>query len=196
MLHFSECVFDKVTREKIQRVYILQACIIISKKAQLPNNAKKSRQNFILTEEESKLAFTLPHKVSFESLSIQNFKFDTLYKQEMIANWILWAWWMHFLWQRIRNITPPFFLLPILKYLLETSRKLLFHNDKPTHGSQPSRYHYRSYNIVIPFTKLFDTNRKNTYLRLQKDACASEYRKFQTKSENLLSNRKKHCLNK
>ena len=196
MLHFSECVFDKVTREKIQRVYILQACIIISKKAQLPNNAKKWRQNFILTEEESKLAFTLPHKVSFESLSIQNSKFDTLYKQEIIANWILWAWWMYFLWQRIRNITPPFFLFPSLKYLLETSRKLLFHNNKPSYGSQPSRYHYRYYNIVMPFTKLFDTNRKNTYLRLQKDACASEYRKFQTKSENLLSNRKKHCLNK
>ena len=67
----------------------MQACIIISKKAQLPNNAKKSRQNFILTEEESKLAFTLPHKVSFESLSIQNSKFDTSYKQEIIANWIL-----------------------------------------------------------------------------------------------------------
>ena len=90
----------------------------------------------------------------------------------------------------------PFFLLPLLEYLLETSRKLLFHNDKPSYGSQPSRYHYRYYNIVMPFTKLFDTNRKNTYLRLQKDACASEYSKFQTKSENLFSNRKKHCLNK
>ena len=90
----------------------------------------------------------------------------------------------------------PFFLLPLLKYLLETSRKLLLHNDKPSYGSQPSRYHYRYYNIVMPFTKLFDANRKNTYLRLQKDACTSEYRKFQTKSENLLSNRKKHCLNK
>ena len=67
----------------------MQACIIISKKAQLPNNAKKLRQNFILTEEKSKLAFTHPHKVSFESLTIQNFKFDTLYKQEIIANWIL-----------------------------------------------------------------------------------------------------------
>ena len=67
----------------------MQACIIISKKAQLPNNAKKLRQNFILTEEESKLAFTHPHKVSFESLTIQNSKFDTLYKQEIIANWIL-----------------------------------------------------------------------------------------------------------
>ena len=109
MLHFSECVFDKVKRRNIHRAYILLACIIISKKAQLPNDAKKSRQNFILTEEESKLAFTLPHKVSFESLSIQNSKFDTLYKQEIIANWILWAWWMYFLWQRIRNITPPFF---------------------------------------------------------------------------------------
>ena len=37
---------------------------------------------------------------------------------------------------------------------------------------------------------------KNIYLGLQKDACASEYRKFQTKSENLLSNRNKHCLKK
>ena len=35
----------------------------------------------------------------------------------------------------------------------------------------------------MPITKLFDTNRKNTHLGLQKDACASEYRKFQTKIE-------------
>ena len=129
----------------------MQACIIISKKAQLPNNAKKWRQNFILTEEESKLAFTLPHKVSFESLTIQNFKFDTLYKQEIIANWILWAWWMHFLWQRIRNITPPFFLLHLLEYLLETSRKLLFRNNKQSYGSQPSKYHYRYYNLLLNY---------------------------------------------
>ena len=74
----------------------------------------------------------------------------------------------------------PFFLLHLLEYLLETRRKLLFRNNKPSYGSQPSRYHYRYYNIVMPITKLFDTNRKNTHLGLQKDACASEYRKFQT----------------
>ena len=45
----------------------MQACIIISKKAQLPNDAKKLGQNFILTEEKSKLAFTLPHKVSLKA---------------------------------------------------------------------------------------------------------------------------------
>ena len=36
--------------------------LIVSRKAQLPSNAKKLRQNFNLTEEELKLAFALPHK--------------------------------------------------------------------------------------------------------------------------------------
>ena len=39
---------------------------IVSRKAQLPNNAKKLRQNFNLTEEELKLAFALPHKIAYE----------------------------------------------------------------------------------------------------------------------------------
>lgn len=37
-----------------------------SRKAQLPNNAKKLRQNFNLTEEELKLAFAFPHNVAYE----------------------------------------------------------------------------------------------------------------------------------
>jgi hypothetical protein len=41
--------------------------LIISKKAQLPNNAKKLKENFNLTEEELKLAFTLPHTIAYES---------------------------------------------------------------------------------------------------------------------------------
>lgn len=40
--------------------------MIISKKAQLPNNAKKLNENFNLTEEELKLAFTLPHTIAYE----------------------------------------------------------------------------------------------------------------------------------
>lgn len=47
-------------------------------------------------------------------------------------------------------------------------------------------YHNRYYNIVMPFTKLFNTDRKNTYLGLQKDACSSKYRRFQTKSKSII----------
>ena len=38
----------------------------MSRKAQLPNNAKKLTQSFNLTEEELKLAFALPHKIVYE----------------------------------------------------------------------------------------------------------------------------------
>ena len=38
----------------------------MSRKAQLPNNAKKLTQSFNLTEEELKLVFTLPHKIVYE----------------------------------------------------------------------------------------------------------------------------------
>ena len=67
---------------------------------------------------------------------------------------------MHFCDKESETLHHPFFLLHLLEYLLETSQKLLFHNNKPSYGSQPSRYHYRYYNIVMPITKLFDTNRK------------------------------------
>ena len=79
-----------------------------------------------------------------------------------------------------RNITPPLFLLPLLEYISETFQKLLFRNNKTSYGSPPSRYHNRYYITLMPFTKLFHSNRKNAYLGLQKDACTSKYRQFQT----------------
>ena len=42
----------------------------------------------------------------------------------------------------------------------------------------------------MPFTKLFHSNRKNAYLGLQKDACTSKYRQFQTKSQKLIIKQK------
>ena len=57
----NNVVFD-ISKKKSKDFYSL----IVSRKAQLPNNAKKLRQNFNLTEEELKLAFALPHKVVYE----------------------------------------------------------------------------------------------------------------------------------
>ena len=67
--------------------------IIISKKAQLPNNAKKLRQIFNLTERKLKFTFTLPYRMAFEpyvkAFQHKHFKFYNLYKQEITENWIL-----------------------------------------------------------------------------------------------------------
>ena len=75
--------------KKIERLL----SIIISKKAQLPNNAKKLRQIFNLTEKKLKFTFTLPHRLAFEpyvkAFQHKHFKFYTLYKQEITENWIL-----------------------------------------------------------------------------------------------------------
>ena len=69
--------------------------IIISKKAQLPNKAKKLRQIFNLIEKKLKFTFTLPYSMAFEpyvkAFQHKHFKFYTLYKQEITENWILWA---------------------------------------------------------------------------------------------------------
>ena len=50
----------------------------------------------------------------------------------------------------------PFFLFPSLEYLLETSRKLLFRNNKQSYGSQPSKYHYRYYNLLLNYLILIE----------------------------------------
>ena len=57
----NNAIFD-ISKKKSKDFYSL----IVSRKAQLPNNAKKLRQNFNLTEEELKLAFALPHKIAYE----------------------------------------------------------------------------------------------------------------------------------
>ena len=57
----NNVIFD-ISKKKSKDFYSL----IVSRKAQLPSNAKKLRQNFNLTEEELKLAFALPHKVAYE----------------------------------------------------------------------------------------------------------------------------------
>ena len=49
----------------------------MSRRAQLPNKAKKLRQNFNLTEEELKLAFALPHKIAYEP-SVKAFQYKIL----------------------------------------------------------------------------------------------------------------------
>ena len=61
---------------------------------------------------------------------------------------------------KIRNITPSLFLLPLLKYILETFQKLLFHNNKTSYGSWPSRYHNRYYNIIRRVKDLEDLGKK------------------------------------
>ena len=63
-LPYSKCnnVIFHISKKKSKDFYSL----IVSRKAQLPSNAKKLRQNFNLTEEELKLAFALPHKVAYE----------------------------------------------------------------------------------------------------------------------------------
>ena len=63
-LPYFKCInviFD-ISKKKSKDFYSL----IVSKKAQLPNNAKKLRRNFNLIEEELKLAFALPHMVAYE----------------------------------------------------------------------------------------------------------------------------------
>ena len=57
----NNVIFD-ISKKKSKDIYSL----IVSRKAQLPNNAKKLRQNFNLAVEELKLAFALPHKVAYE----------------------------------------------------------------------------------------------------------------------------------
>jgi len=57
----KNAIFD-ISKNKSKDFYSL----IVSRKAQLPNNAKKLTQSFNLTEEELKLVFTLPHKIVYE----------------------------------------------------------------------------------------------------------------------------------
>ena len=57
----KNAIFD-ISKNKSKDLYSL----IVSRKAQLPNNAKKLTQSFNLTEEELKLVFTLPHKIVYE----------------------------------------------------------------------------------------------------------------------------------
>ena len=54
-------IFD-ITKNKSKDYY----CLIISNKAQLPNNAYKLKHEFKLSEDDLKLVFTLPHKVALE----------------------------------------------------------------------------------------------------------------------------------
>ena len=49
----------------------------MSRKAKLPNNAKKLTQNVNLTEEELKLAFALPHKIAYERY-VKSFQYKNL----------------------------------------------------------------------------------------------------------------------
>ena len=58
---YNNVIFD-ITKKRSKDYYSL----IISKKAQLPNNVQKLRQHFNLTDEELKVAFTLPHKIANE----------------------------------------------------------------------------------------------------------------------------------
>ena len=63
-LPYCKCknaIFD-ISKNKSKDFYSLK----VSRKAQLPNNAKKLTQSFNLTEEELKLVFTLPHKIVYE----------------------------------------------------------------------------------------------------------------------------------
>ena len=57
----NNVIFD-ILKKKSKDFYSL----IVSRKAQLPNNGKKLIQNFNLTEEELKFAYALPHKVAYE----------------------------------------------------------------------------------------------------------------------------------
>ena len=57
----NNVIFD-ISKKKSKDFYSL----IVSRKAQPPSNVKKLRQHFNLTEEELKLAFSLPHKVAYE----------------------------------------------------------------------------------------------------------------------------------
>ena len=59
----KNAIFD-ISKKKSKDFYLL----IVSRKAQLPKNAKKLTQSFNLTEEELKLAFALPHKIVYEPL--------------------------------------------------------------------------------------------------------------------------------
>ena len=68
---YNNVIFD-ITKKKSKDYYSL----IISKKAQLPNNSQKLRQHFNLTEEELKLAFTLPHKIAHEPY-VKAFRMNT-----------------------------------------------------------------------------------------------------------------------
>ena len=57
-------------------------CLIISKKAQLPNNAHKLTHEFKLSEDDLELVYTLPHIVALEPYAkafdpVQGLKFDT-----------------------------------------------------------------------------------------------------------------------
>ena len=61
ILNVKNAIFD-ISKKKSKDFYSL----IVSRKAQPPNNAKKLTQNFNLTEEELKLAFALPHKIASE----------------------------------------------------------------------------------------------------------------------------------
>ena len=58
---YKNDIFD-ITKVKSKDYYSL----MISKKAQLPNNVQKLKRHFNLTEEDLKLAFTLPHIITYE----------------------------------------------------------------------------------------------------------------------------------
>ena len=54
-------IFD-ITKNKSKYYY----CLIISNKAQFPNNAHKLKHKFKLSEDDLKLVYTLPHAVALE----------------------------------------------------------------------------------------------------------------------------------
>ena len=76
-------IFD-IMKNKSKDYY----CLIISNKAQLPNNAHKLKQEFKLSEDDLELVYTLPHTVALEpyvkAFQYKVFKFDTIYKHKII----------------------------------------------------------------------------------------------------------------
>ena len=75
---YKNDIFD-ITKVKSKDYYSL----MISKKAQVPNNVQKLKRYFNSTEEDLKLAFTLPHIITYEPY-VKAFQYK-------ILNWILYT---------------------------------------------------------------------------------------------------------
>ena len=150
----NNVIFD-ISKKKSKDFYSL----IVSRKAQLPSNAKKLRQNFNLTEEELKLAFALPHKVAYEPY-VKAFQYkilnSILYTNKKLSKI---GYSEHDKCTLCDNesetLDHHFFNCSISNIFWTNFEKYLFTLTKKISSSQHSRYYIRHCNFALPLTELF-----------------------------------------